>query len=102
MQLKIEVQVKVGAWSGWLSIKHAQHPPMGIGFDILVAHLPQQNLLVAFLQAYFADMVSAAIGLSLNAIRLLLIDATHITDNVGQQLALGVSSGQLGLYGDAG
>ena len=102
MQLKVEEQVKVGARSGWLSIKHAQHPPMGIGFDILVAHLPQQNLLVAFLQAYFADMVSAAIGLSLNAIRLLLIDAAHIADNMGQQVALGVSPGQLGLYGDAG
>ena len=94
----IQVQHKVGSRPGVKLLQHPQHPAVGIGLHVLVADGAVQDVLVEFLHAHLADMEGAAVIRLVQLGRLLLVDAPHVADGVGEQLAVGVIAQQLGIH----
>ena len=98
----VEIQDQVGAGNRVVSLQHPQHPAVGIGFHILVAHFPVQDVLVILLHPHLANVESASIIGLIQLQDLALVDPADITQGVGKQLAMGVVAQQLGVHHHAG
>src|SRR5690606_17552602 len=84
------------------AIEHAQHAPARIGLDFLIAHFAVQFVLVEALDTGLADMVRAGVVSRVEALELLLVDASDVTDRMGEMLLLRIVPHQLRRHLDTG
>ncbi len=95
LQVEIERQRDVLARYRIGTLEHAQDPAAGIGFDLFVADLAVQLVLVEFLDTGLADMVRAAVIDRVELLELLLVDSPDIAYRVREVRTLRVMPDQL-------
>ena len=74
---------------------------MGVAFNILVTHIPVQDVFIELLDAHFAHIKGAAVVGLVQRLHFLFTDTPDIAKGVGKQLSIGIVTKQPGLYDHA-
>ncbi|MNS56656.1 hypothetical protein D3C72_895210 [compost metagenome] len=95
LQVGVQGQDDVLARGRGLVVEHTHHPALGVGLDLLVAHMTVQLAFVEVLDAGLADRLGAPVFGAVEGLGLFLVDAPHIAHRVGEMLGQRVLADEL-------
>ncbi len=101
LQVGVDRQPQVGAGLRSDTADGADRAALHVGLDLLVADLAAQFLLVIALQAGLADVGQCGIALA-EDLQILVVDPANVADDVREQVAIGIATGQVRFQLDAG
>ena len=78
-------------------VEHAHHSALGVGLDLLVAHMAVQLAFVEVFDTGLADRLGAAVLGTVEGLGFFFVDAPDITDRMGEVLGQGVFADELRL-----